>query len=175
MEQFKNDFQSFDYRITPHATTGIAPCELLIKKLRSQFDLLYPEIGEETIETEWESWWKGWIEQVCQRLGSLCWELHQEKSEMDTWHDHQDHRTIAIRDPVTRRNKGEETLSTTWERGKYVPNSSERVRHKNPCCTSWTHPDARSECSSWKWWLLFTRDNSTYCKVTSPTTLGIVV
>ena len=37
----------FDYRITPHTTTGIAPCELLMKrKLRSRFDLLYPEIGE---------------------------------------------------------------------------------------------------------------------------------
>ena len=30
----------FDYRITPHATTGVAPCELLMKrKLRSRFDL----------------------------------------------------------------------------------------------------------------------------------------
>jgi transposase InsO family protein len=37
----------FDYRITPHATTGIAPCGLLMKRnLRSRFDLLYPEIAE---------------------------------------------------------------------------------------------------------------------------------
>ena len=35
----------FDYRITPHATTGIAPCELLMnQKLRSRFELLYPMV-----------------------------------------------------------------------------------------------------------------------------------
>ena len=35
----------FDYRITPHATTGVAPCELLMnRKLRSRFELLYPMV-----------------------------------------------------------------------------------------------------------------------------------
>ena len=35
----------FDYRITPHATTGVTPCELLMdRKLRSQFELLYPVV-----------------------------------------------------------------------------------------------------------------------------------
>ena len=35
----------FSYRITPHATTGVAPCELLMRrKLRSRFDLLYPKV-----------------------------------------------------------------------------------------------------------------------------------
>ena len=35
----------FDYRITPHATTGIPPCELLMnRRLRSRLDLFYPEV-----------------------------------------------------------------------------------------------------------------------------------
>ena len=35
----------FDYRITPHVTTGVAPCELLMnRKLRSRFELLYPMV-----------------------------------------------------------------------------------------------------------------------------------
>ena len=37
----------FDYRITPHSTTGVAPCELLMKhRLRSRFDLLHPEVSK---------------------------------------------------------------------------------------------------------------------------------
>ena len=36
---------SFDYRITPQATTGGAPCELLTnRKLRSRFEPLYPMV-----------------------------------------------------------------------------------------------------------------------------------
>ena len=35
----------FDYRITPHATTGMPPCELLMnRRLRSRLDLFYPEV-----------------------------------------------------------------------------------------------------------------------------------
>ena len=35
----------FNYRITPHATTGVPPCELLMKrKIKSRFDLLRPSI-----------------------------------------------------------------------------------------------------------------------------------
>ena len=35
----------FDYRVTPHFTTGIAPCELLMKcRLKTWFDLLKPNI-----------------------------------------------------------------------------------------------------------------------------------
>ena len=35
----------FDYRITPHVTTGVAPCELLMnRKLRSRFELMYPVV-----------------------------------------------------------------------------------------------------------------------------------
>ena len=35
----------FDYRITPHATTGIPPCELLMKrKIKCRFDLLRPSV-----------------------------------------------------------------------------------------------------------------------------------
>ena len=34
----------FKYRITPHVTTGIPPCELLMNcRLRSKFDLLHPD------------------------------------------------------------------------------------------------------------------------------------
>ena len=34
----------FKYRITPHVTTGIPPCELLMnRRLRSRFDLLHPD------------------------------------------------------------------------------------------------------------------------------------
>ena len=37
----------FDYRITPHSTTGVAPSELLMKRrLRSRFDLLHPEVSK---------------------------------------------------------------------------------------------------------------------------------
>ncbi|MEL6988112.1 MAG: transposase, partial [Bacteroidota bacterium] len=35
----------FDYRIMPHVTTGIPPCELLMKRrLKTRFDLLKPDI-----------------------------------------------------------------------------------------------------------------------------------
>jgi len=34
----------FKYRITPHSTTGVAPCELLMgRQLRSRLDLLHPD------------------------------------------------------------------------------------------------------------------------------------
>ena len=37
----------FNYRITPHATTGIPPCELLMKRqLRSSLDLLIPKVQQ---------------------------------------------------------------------------------------------------------------------------------
>lgn len=37
----------FDYRITPHTVTGVAPSELLMKRrLRSRFDSLFPDIRE---------------------------------------------------------------------------------------------------------------------------------
>ena len=36
----------FDYRITPHVTTGVPPCELLMnRKVKCRFDLLRPSIG----------------------------------------------------------------------------------------------------------------------------------
>ena len=37
----------FNYRITPHTTTGIAPSELLMKRrLRSRLDLMHPEVSK---------------------------------------------------------------------------------------------------------------------------------
>ena len=37
----------FDYRITPHTVTGVPPSELLMKRrLRSRFDLLFPDLKE---------------------------------------------------------------------------------------------------------------------------------
>ncbi len=37
----------FTQRITPHSTTGVPPCELLMKRrLKSKFDLLHPSIGD---------------------------------------------------------------------------------------------------------------------------------
>ena len=37
----------FDYRITPHATTGVPLCQLLMnRQLRSRFDLLYPTVAK---------------------------------------------------------------------------------------------------------------------------------
>ena len=37
----------FDYRITPHATTGVPPCQLLMnRQLRSRFGLLYPTVAK---------------------------------------------------------------------------------------------------------------------------------
>ena len=36
----------FDYRITPHSTTGVPPCELLMsRRLRSRLDLFHPELS----------------------------------------------------------------------------------------------------------------------------------
>ena len=36
----------FDYRITPHSTTGVSPLELLMgRRLKSRFDLLKPNIA----------------------------------------------------------------------------------------------------------------------------------
>ena len=36
----------FDYRITPHTTTGVPPCEMLMNRsLRSRLDLFHPEIS----------------------------------------------------------------------------------------------------------------------------------
>lgn len=35
----------FSYRITPHATTGVSPAELMMsRRLRSAFDLLMPDV-----------------------------------------------------------------------------------------------------------------------------------
>ena len=37
----------FQYRITPHTTTGIAPAELLMRrKLRSRLDMLKPQVEQ---------------------------------------------------------------------------------------------------------------------------------
>ena len=36
----------FGYRITPHMTTGVPPCEMLMnRRLRSHLDLFHPEIS----------------------------------------------------------------------------------------------------------------------------------
>ena len=36
----------FNYRITPHSTTGIAPAELMFgRQLRTRFDLLQPDVA----------------------------------------------------------------------------------------------------------------------------------
>ena len=75
---------------------------------------------------------------------------------MDTWYDLQDHRNIVIPNPVTRRNKGEE-ICRPHEKEVSAESPWASNRHRNPCCTGWTYPDARSECFNWKWWLLFTR------------------
>ena len=41
----------FRYRITPQTTTGLAPCELLMKrKLKSRLDLVFPNIEEKVVE-----------------------------------------------------------------------------------------------------------------------------
>ena len=48
----------FKYHLTPHSTTGTAPCELLMKrKLRSSLDLLFPTVQErvEDRQTKTES------------------------------------------------------------------------------------------------------------------------
>ena len=43
----------FQYRITPHATTGIAPCELLMKrKLRSKLDSVFPTVQSKVQEAQ---------------------------------------------------------------------------------------------------------------------------
>lgn len=48
LEQTVMTFQ-LKYRTTPHATTGMAPCELLMDlKLRTQLDLLMPDVELES-------------------------------------------------------------------------------------------------------------------------------
>lgn len=43
----------FKYRITPHATTGVAPSEMLMgRRLRSRLDLLYPDLPEQVEEKQ---------------------------------------------------------------------------------------------------------------------------
>lgn len=43
----------FNYRITPHATTGLAPAELLMsRKLRSTFDLLLPDLRTKVLQKQ---------------------------------------------------------------------------------------------------------------------------
>lgn len=43
----------FTYRITPHSTTGVAPAEMLMgRKLRSKFDLLYPDVPEKVLDKQ---------------------------------------------------------------------------------------------------------------------------
>ena len=65
----------FYYRITPHATTGVAACELLMnRKLRSRFELLYPMVRRKV--------------EKCQEKQK---ELHDGKRDV---------RMFALRDPV---------------------------------------------------------------------------
>lgn len=46
----------FNYRITPHATTGVSPAEMLMaRKLRSTFDLLLPDIKAKVQQKQQES------------------------------------------------------------------------------------------------------------------------
>ena len=46
----------FNYRVTPHTTTGIPPCELLMKrKLRSKLDLIFPNVHKRVEENETKS------------------------------------------------------------------------------------------------------------------------
>ena len=43
----------FNYWITPHSTTAVAPCELLMKRrLRSRLDLIHPDVSKQAGETE---------------------------------------------------------------------------------------------------------------------------
>ena len=40
----------FDYRITPHSTTGIAPAELLMhRQLKSRLHLIRPDVGVKVV------------------------------------------------------------------------------------------------------------------------------
>ena len=43
----------FNYRITPHSTTGIAPAELIFgRQLRTRFDLLQPDLASKLSKTQ---------------------------------------------------------------------------------------------------------------------------
>jgi len=43
----------FDYRISPHSTTGIPPCELLMnRKVKSRFDMLRPSISDKVMKKQ---------------------------------------------------------------------------------------------------------------------------
>ena len=42
----------FDYRVTPHVTTGVPPCELLMgRRIRTRFDLLKPSLVDRVVKT----------------------------------------------------------------------------------------------------------------------------
>jgi hypothetical protein len=117
------------------------------------------------------SWWKERTEKVCQGRVSLCWKFYQKKSEMDTRHNCRDHRSIVIRNSVTRWNQSEETR---WPRKKEGSSNSPWASRGHGSLrymyTGWTYSDTRSECSSWKWKLSSTWGNPTCYEVTASTT-----
>ena len=52
VEEMLNRFL-LDYRITPHTTTGIPPCELLMgRRIKSRFDLLRPNIQDHVLKKQ---------------------------------------------------------------------------------------------------------------------------
>lgn len=45
----------FNYRITPHTTTGVAPAEMLMKRrLRTHLDLVQPKVEEQVMDKQFQ-------------------------------------------------------------------------------------------------------------------------
>lgn len=44
----------FSYRITPHSTTGLSPAKMMMaRRLRSAFDLLFPDFRAKVVQKQW--------------------------------------------------------------------------------------------------------------------------
>ena len=84
----------FRYRIIPHATMGIVPCELLMKRrLRSSLDLLFTAVQQRVEDRQ--------AKQKAQHDGQKSRRefkasMFIKESEMDTRHHSQSHWTTII-------------------------------------------------------------------------------
>ena len=67
LRKHKGDFELrlqrtlFSYRTQPQSTTGVTPAELLLmgRKLRTQLDLMHPDLSSKVAEKQWKQQEKG--------------------------------------------------------------------------------------------------------------------
>ena len=81
----------FQYRITPHTTTGIAPAEMLMnRRPHSHLDLLHPLPGDKSFgETGEVSSWSSCHQDACLRSWGQCFcSEFQQRSQVAGWSGH---------------------------------------------------------------------------------------